>query len=1602
MDSSPPSELPSDVSPSIHHVLDGPASWTASQGGYTEPGGGLLDDDEDVDMQDSDPDDTTDNNLDQEPDQEQVYRSKEGENDKLRMQVERELQATINRIAEINAMLDYYKERAFDPPAFGDFVPEPSLKDSQTTFQVTAGRSHSNSFSTSDFADNEEDHKSIHSSIADMVMSLRNVQDSPSVRIEHLTHLVNILKQNPNVHPGYPIQDLVSCFRFCLTSTVREIRLNAYRCLRFLSGTGEVGPLLKKYKIDFFIIRSLMSDQRLESERIEALKLVRCFITSKEGMQFITDGVLRAVISIAEQADDKLRNACLETLGEMVMSDPMPVARCGGFRSLLLALTDNLQDLSDALLQVFLYMLETPETRKYVRQGLDSEIIFKEKGVSKPTLQEMEEYREMHKELFGLVDHHQSVVLTIFLEAGLLEALINLIEDDGRNPKPDDPERQIVVRKAMLLIPELMQLSARVLPSSKSIQIHSLAPLFKLATNFQDPILRHVATHAFKIIDTINGSESGIKPERQEVNQGQVDRSQIRAASQVDEVEFRTMLLDSLVLQTKEPKNWRWPKILEIIQGPLLNPRRLDDAVRGTKFMKRLLAFYRPLNRRYSSEKEEGKHSFTSIGCTLFNSLAMTAEGTKFLMHNKILRLIADGLSQLVPVHGQPGSDPIFSRESMENTITPGYFEMLGTLCKSKNGLKLLEKFKIFDLYYRVSELRSRDDVVKKIITSMDYQLDGHPRVILSKIMTSGYKHIRLFATQHLGNVLRTANHEFCEWGIRLLTTQLYDPSLDVCQMAVKCLDDACSNPKNLDLLIRLRPNLDHLGDVGSPLLLRFLSTSRGFHHLHEMSYIESQMDDWFMNTNRSYMIQTEIRLAKAMELSRFNPFSADGKFENDAELQLQRARQVILPHFYGELTRTEEGCHLLRMKGHFAEYARYIREHCAEYKDTAIISELKSVLWAVGNIGSTTGGLPFLEEEDLFKYIVGMAERSKVLSVKGTCFYVLGLLCKTEQGIEILEDYDWEGIVGEDKVPKGLCLPKYLDRFLDVPPWDYVRVQPPPLDIPLAKDGNAIEQEILKYIGELSNHILTSGASKALQKLKTECPTYFSSLTLYSAVMQILGHYHYRLPVRRFILGLFDIRLEGSAMLDRLDQIGQSMPDASKNTQGGMSAASTSSSATPNAMHHNKRSASTGALTGIVSQLAGGSDTGQQGNKNSNNSNGTTTEQGRSRRSVTMPSSIMAPPPPLPRKSLDGGVRGGDDGQGRNAAMSTSGVAYPIPPSPTQSQHARTTERKLMQPPLPIITSSLLQSNSNRFHTGNGNGSNGSNGNAHTGGRASPVTIRPTEIGIPLVPNQRGYVTSPNATAPTSSTNNNGTSHSMNPGSNGTATETIASLSKALIEISLQKGGNGVGRPRVSQRTSFESPVMPLSPTDGGDPGSPRPESIPELKSGSEGGPGSETGVVVVNTGNDSPQSLHRRRQKSHHRKESSSTGSVRGVDSNSTPPSRPESGASTPLIGPSASTPSTVTTPTQAQTQTQGQGQRQEPPAPLTPTPLSAGTDSTPGSPMRPPPIPPPRPPPHAYEILYTNKPYHKNFAKEAKLEPLPPRVKVKLNFEENEDSL
>lgn len=56
----------------------------------------------------------------------------------------------------------------------------------------------------------------------------------------------------------------------------------------------------------------------------------------------------------------------------------------------------------------------------------------------------------------------------------------------------------------------------------------------------------------------------------------------------------------------------------------------------------------------------------------------------------------------------------------------------------------------------------------------------------------------------------------------------------------------------------------------------------------------------------------------------------------------------AVPPHFYGEMAKTELGCQVLSDKGHFAEFAHFIRQHGLESEDQDVIVKLKSVLWAV------------------------------------------------------------------------------------------------------------------------------------------------------------------------------------------------------------------------------------------------------------------------------------------------------------------------------------------------------------------------------------------------------------------------------------------------------------------------------------------------------------------------------------------------------------------------------------------------------------------------------------------------------------------------------
>ena len=69
---------------------------------------------------------------------------------------------------------------------------------------------------------------------------------------------------------------------------------------------------------------------------------------------------------------------------------------------------------------------------------------------------------------------------------------------------------------------------------------------------------------------------------------------------QIDDITWKNLLIESQVLVSKEHNKWNYDAILEAIEGPLLNPSRLNEAIKGTKFIRRIAAFFYPFERRYS------------------------------------------------------------------------------------------------------------------------------------------------------------------------------------------------------------------------------------------------------------------------------------------------------------------------------------------------------------------------------------------------------------------------------------------------------------------------------------------------------------------------------------------------------------------------------------------------------------------------------------------------------------------------------------------------------------------------------------------------------------------------------------------------------------------------------------------------------------------------------------------------------------------------------------------------------------------------------------------------------------------------------------------
>ncbi|KAI6784751.1 uncharacterized protein J7T54_007844 [Emericellopsis cladophorae] len=755
----------------------------------------------------------------------------------------------------------------------------------------------------------------------------------------------------------------------------------------------------------------------------------------------------------------------------------------------------------------------------------------------------------------NFVEHYTALLLAVFIKADLLKSLLHIAQTE------EDP---MLKRKTTLLLSEVLKLASRLLPPSWSSELQLLPDLFNAAASFKNQDY-HIATGVVYQMSSVSrtlyrstpsGAMPGMLPSSNSMSDLTLldDQPKSHAAVVFDDATFRQLLIDSRVLNHSNWSKWDWDIIFKIIDGPLQVGKRLEEAIKASKFMKRIMSFYRPFKYKFAEVKNtRGTQKYVKVGCALMHALLQSPEGVRFLADSKLLRQVAECLAQCDPTSGLTAQYPMFSPDRLLDTLCGGYFPMLGVLSGDPRGLQLLERWRMFNMMYHIVDLKQRPDLIKLLLSSFDYTVQGHPRVLLSKALTAGTKDIRIHATnalrKHAIRPTPSINSQGgmgdSKWAIQLLVTQLYDPEVDVCSTAIKILEKACNRKPSLEYIVECRPSLDHLGEIGAPLLLRFLSTSIGYHYLDGLDYISNEMDDWFLGRNDTYVHMIEASLARAFLVAPDDQSHRMSLFD-DADAEADFHDNHVPPHFYRELTRTQEGCRLLNDKGHFEEFASTIRNHGMRATDPETLLKVKGALWAVGNVGSMELGAPFLEGSDVVERIIAMAESHDVISLRGTAFFVLGLISRSTHGLEILAEHGWDANTTPMGTSLGFCIPNDLSKLLSLVPWNAENVAnmrvldtqctistPPavsparpnmdPAERPPLVTDEDMNKRILELIVDLGNMVLYKKALVELQKLRARKPAAFNRTDFFKEVMGLMEWNHYRLGVRRMVIDLFD-----------------------------------------------------------------------------------------------------------------------------------------------------------------------------------------------------------------------------------------------------------------------------------------------------------------------------------------------------------------------------------------------------------------------------------------------------------------------------------------------
>lgn len=947
--------------------------------------------------------------------------------------------------------------------------------------------------------------------------------------------LSTMLRDSPTLASELDTHSLLqSALQGIALGPTSSTRAYAMRLLRYLL-QDDVLPMLLPHScvLTLFLSRALLREDDLALEREQALKLIRALMATAQDTPMhvlIPEGLVRTMAAIAFEPSDPLYHACVETLVELALLDPALTARAAGFPPLWQALSTAPAPVATALVENIVVLLDRPATRRYISAGTDLEaalagftsvpmhrtsdelaslqttrhvvvsLLLSWQGLVYLCMQEQRALRTLFAAMYmddvalqvALLDtlsdvmtyaeplptlherwapypgiplfrHYMTLVVLLCIEAGLLPALAHLLQH----------ATPMVCAKASAFTGRLLALVRDMCPH-KSAEWHAFPVLVQSICRPASPLDGMRATNA---LTAIAKAEDAYVPHVAHSTTARV---------LVDDHVFRAMLRDSMVTATKEYTQWHVPVIHELLQGPLRDPRRLEEALTGSKWIRRLLALFRPLGPRFVLlQPRDVGTVWIEVGVQLFRVLVSQADGLRVLSEDRFLSELHDVLDQLATGH----LHPVLSHARWQETAVRGLFALVQVLSEHTYGAELLVQAHV---YTPLLSLCARDDdvsvhIVDQALHALDMSHASIARTLLEHALTGGSEAVRCRATSCVAERL-WIHQEPQGWAAALLSAQLYDIAPDVRTLAMQRLREACAHPLMVDCVMAQGPPWDLLASDDT-LALRSLGVRDGFVALRRAGWLTSITHAWQAHTWYTYVADVESCLAPA------------------------RRTAVVPPHLYGQLAKTEEGCAYLEEQQILPGLLAVLQAHATEAHNATALLHVKAVLWACGHIGGASEqGMHMLQAQG-WTPLWQRALQSPVVSVRGTCFYAAALLAASAAGRAALAKTQWLGDVA--------CLPKDVLSFVFLPATPTVSNDAYASRMAPADDEE--EEQAATMLSRLGNGIVAGSAWRALLRMRQQRPALFTRMSLLARALHLLDHFAFRLAARRHVWTLFD-----------------------------------------------------------------------------------------------------------------------------------------------------------------------------------------------------------------------------------------------------------------------------------------------------------------------------------------------------------------------------------------------------------------------------------------------------------------------------------------------